>query len=163
MEKKGQIAGVGAFLVLFIGIIVALTLINGGISSNVGNVVNTQTVVNGSITFPTNTTALALSGQAVSNVIAINATDGTVVPASNYTITNYDVSTGTIRATIIADGNTPYAGEPVNISYTFEPLGYAKEGATRAITSLILVFASLAIVGFVLFKIYNDGVFDAFS
>lgn len=165
MNKKGEINGVGGFLIMFIGIIVALTLISGGITKNVANVVNTETVVNASVTLPANTSSLTLSGQAVSSVILINETggDGTVVPASNYTVTNYDVSTGTIRAKLVTNGNTPWQGQKVNISYVYEPLGYAKEASTRAITSLILVFAALGVISFVLWKIYNDGLLSAFE
>ena len=159
MNKKGQMAAVGGFLTLFIGIIVALTLINGGISSNIGTVTNTVNVVNQTNTLSATT---LLSGQAVSDVIVTNASSGAVVPATNYTIVNYDVSTGSLRTYLASTGGS-YVGKSINVSYTYEPLGYATNAGSRAVTSMILVFACLGVISFVVWRIYEDGFFGMFK
>lgn len=162
MNNRGAF-NIGGFILLFIGVIVALVLFQGS-AQNVTTVVNTANVVNESVTFPTNTSALVLQGQAVSNVIVVNATDASkTVPASNYSITNYGLSnTGTLQTTIIAVGPSAYQGKAVNISYVSEPLGYAKEAGSRSITSLIVLLSALAIAGYVIAKVYEDGV-EAFG
>lgn len=160
MNNKGQMAQVGTFLVVFIGVIVALSLLNGGIYENIGKVTLTKSVSNSTVTFPTIDGVLVLEGQAVSDVIVTNATAGATVPASNYTITNYDASTGTLRATLTGLNATTYNNASVNVSYTYEPLGYAKESGTRSIMSIIAIFASLAVVGVIIVKIYSDGLFN---
>ena len=45
MNSKGQIAMVGTLLVTFIAVIVALAMFNGGITTNVGGAVSTQSSV----------------------------------------------------------------------------------------------------------------------
>lgn len=161
MNKKGSAVNIGGIILLFVGIIVALTLFVAS-SQQITNVVDLSVVTNSTITFPTNTTAIALNGQAVSNFVALNATSGTVVPSTNYTITNYAISsTGTLQSTIVGVGANPYAGKSVNVSYTYEPLGYAKESATRTITELIVILSALAIAAWVISRVYEDGV-DAF-
>lgn len=163
MNKKGQMAQVGTILVLFIGIVVALSLLNGGINENIGTVTQTRTVVNSTQTMPTGTTLLVLNGQAISNVVITNSSNvsAPIVPATNYTIVNYDVTTGTLRAGIRnLSGSPGWGGQSVNISYTYEPLGYATDSGTRAVTQLIAIFAALAIVGVIVWKIYENGLFD---
>lgn len=160
MNNKGEVE-IGQIILLFVGIIVALVLFVAA-SQQITTVVDLSVVTNSTITFPTNTTALALNGQAVSNFVALNATSAVVVPSTNYTITNYAISnTGTLQATIIGLGANPHGGKTVNVSYTYEPLGYAKESASRTITELIVILSALAIAAWVISKVYEEGV-DAF-
>lgn len=158
MDKRGEF-NIGGLLLVFIGVIVAIVLFQAS-AQNVTTVINTANVVNASVTFPTNTTALVLQGQAVSNVVIVNATAaGDQVPASNFTITNYGLSnTGTLQATIIAVGPSAFQGKAVNISYVSEPLGYAKESSSRQVVGLIALLSALAIAAFVIAKVYEDGV-----
>jgi len=160
MNNKGEVE-IGSFILLFVGIIVAIVLFIAA-SQQLTTVVDLSVVTNSTITFPTNTTALALNGQAVSNFVALNATSAVLVPTTNYTITNYVISnTGTLQATIIGLGANPHGGKSVNVSYTYEPLGYAKESASRTIAELIVILSALAIAAWVISKVYEDGV-DAF-
>jgi len=157
MNNKAQMAGVGVFIMLFVGVIVALAIFNGGITSNVGSAVNTIDVpITTQVTFPTNSTELVLNGKSVSSVVVINGSQ--TVGSGNYSITNNDISaSGVLQSTIIAVGASPYQGANVNISYTYEPLGYVSDSGSRAIVSLIIIFSALAIAGFVINKIYEDG------
>ena len=155
LNNKGQVASVGAFILLFVGLVVGLSLVAPS-AQNLSNVVNTAVILNQTITFPTNTTAVVLVGQRVTNVAVQNSTSNVDVPATNYTITNYGLSsTGTLQATIIGVTATAYSGQPVNISYTYEPLGYAKEQGSRTVTNLIILFAALAILGFTFYYLFK--------
>ena len=157
MNKIGSIAAVGSLIVLFVGVIVALSLYSGGITSNIGSVTQTRTVsTNTTITFPANGVFLALNGQAISNLVVTNASGGAVVPATNYTITNYDVSTGTLAGGIKGKSGF-YNGQSVNVTYVYEPVGYATDSGSRAMVGLIAVFAALGVVAFVVWKVYEDG------
>jgi len=150
MNNKAQMQKVGVFILVFVGIIVSLALFEGSLTS-IGTATNTNTVTNALITFPnTATSPYVLSGQAVSSVVVTNRTGGEVVSSGNYTIENYDLSaSGTLQATI-SNLTGQYAGTPVNISYVYEPLGYAKDSSSRTMITLIVIFSSLAVAVYVL-------------
>ena len=165
MDRKGQMAMVGTIILLFVGIIVALSLYSGGITENVGTVTNTVTVVNDSYTFPAAGNTIVLKGQSNTNVAVVNASNGVSVASTNYTITNYDISTGSLRSTLTANAGIvgTFNSTAVKISSTYEPIGYAQESSTRSVVQLIAIFAGLAVLGFVIKKIYDDGLMDAFN
>jgi hypothetical protein len=144
MNRKAQLISVGAIIIVFMSIIIGLALLSGSFA-NIGNVINTNTVVNSSQTFPVAGANLTLTGQAASSMTIINRTSGVVVPATNYTINNYNIdTTGSLYSYITGNPGT-YGGNTVNVSYTYEPLGYAKESSNRTIVGLIAIFAALAI------------------
>ena len=158
---------VGAFILMFVGIIVALALFggSGGIAGNVGQVTNLNFATNHQITFPTNTTCATLRGQAVypdttaTSVTVVNATSNATVNAANYTLRNDVVSNGQLIAQLCGTttkDNSGYAGSTVNATYAYEPYGYIGEGGGRTMASLIIIFAALSIAGFVLYKFYED-------
>lgn len=163
MNNKGQAFGMmGAVLVTFILVIVGLALFNGGILGNIGATTNTIYNANETITFPSGT-ALAITGQAVTgDFIATNATDGTTITAANYTTANYQLVNGELTATII-NASSEYAGDSVNLSYTYEPLGYATSSGARALIGLIAIFAALAIAVLALVPTFRSGVMNMFG
>ena len=138
MSEKLQVGGI---LMAAVVIIAALAM-SPTIFQNIGTVTNTVTTTQ-TITFPAGT-ALNLVGQAVSSVSAVNATGGETITSGNWTVSNYVVENGVLVAKI-NNVTTRYAGSSVNITYTYEPLGYAKEGGTRAVVPLIAIFAALAV------------------
>ena len=156
-------AMVGSFIMLFIGIIVSLSLLVPS-AQNVGEVINKKTVVNQSVTFPTNGSTLTLTGQATSGWVIVNASDASKqVSSTNYTVSNYVVSNGVMTSVLtntLSNPHNPYAGKSVNISYTYEPLGYAPESSTRTIVGLIVLLSTLAILGFVIKQLYDEGYLD---
>ena len=159
-NNKGQVAfvGVGAFIMLFVGLIVALNLIVPS-AQNTNDVVNLGVVKNASVTFPNNGSTLVLTGQATSGWVIVNATDASkTVASTNYTVANYVVSNGVLTSVLtnVLAKESPYAGKAVNITYVYEPYGYATDSGTRAVTQLIIVMASLAIVGFVLYYAWKE-------
>jgi len=163
MNRKGEIT-VGTSILLFVGIIVALAIFSA-FPASVAQITQTSNVVNQSVTAPAaGSTSTILSGQAVSNVIVINASSGNVIPASNYTITNYVVSNGVVVNTFTSNtGLLGFQSRAINVSYTMEPFGYATDSGTRAIIPLILVFAALAIAVFVIVPSLRDGIVNFIS
>ena len=164
MNNKASMKATGLILVSFIGIVVCIALLSGGIFQNIGSTTQTSQWVNKTYTFPTPGNSIVLDGQAATNVIVSNRTTQAVVPATNYTITNYEVSTGSMRSILTAKAGI--AGEwnntAVNISYTFEPLGYVRDSGTRSVIPLIAIFAVLGMIAFVIKNAYDNGVFDSF-
>jgi hypothetical protein len=150
-----DISGVGPIIIAAVAIIAALALIPT-IFQAVGNTTLTRTVSNELHTFGPVT---VLQGQAVSNVVVTNTTDGAEVPASNYTIVNYDVNNGVLRSYLVNKSGI-FGGNSVNVSYTYEPLGYAKESGTRAIIPLIAIFAALAVAVLALIPAFRREVMD---
>lgn len=165
MNRKGQMQNVGIFLGLFVGIVVVLSLLSGSIYQNIGTLTNTVTQVNQTITFPTSTGSVVLNGQAVSNVRVINASTGGLIAAGNYTITNYDVSTGSLRATIngVPGQAGTFNGSSANITYTYEPLGYIADSGSRSFTAVLPVFLVLALVAFVVGKMLSQKGIEVFD
>lgn len=150
---------IGGLVVAAVAIIIGLAFLTGSIAGTVGDMTTKSNIpITTQVTFPTNTTALTLTGQAVESVVIIN--DTTTVAAGNYTVSNRVVSNGQLVATIIGVGANPYSGNNVNISYTYEPFGYATDGGTRAILSLVLVFVGLAIAVIALVPALRSGVVD---
>ena len=158
MDKYGSVGQVGLIIALFVGIIFATTLLTGGIYENIGTVTNKVDVANQTLAYAATT---VLRGQAATNLVVTNATSGTVIASGNYSVVNYDVSTGTLRTYITnLTSRVPYPN--INVSYTYEPLGYSTDAGARTMTTLIAVFSVLAVVAFVVYKTYEEGLFDHF-
>lgn len=169
MNKRGmEMGGVGTLVIIAVAIIVAVTLLTGGITSNVATLTTKVNYVNLTYTAPSAAnTAIELQGQAWRNVIVTNATSGTLIPTNNYTITNYQVSsTGSLvtKLTTTTGGQSlGYYGKGINISGEVEPYGYDTTAGGRAIADLIIVFAALAIAIVVLVPVIRNGFLDLFD
>jgi hypothetical protein len=150
MNSKGQYNVVGMMIVAAVTIIVGLVLLQATYPF-IGETTITSSVRNDTISAPTAIGGLIyLRGQAVQgNIFVANATGGETVASTNYTITNYVVKDGALTVVYNASGTgTKYVGSTVrlNVTYTYEPFGYAQDGATRSIIPLIAVFGALALV-----------------
>lgn len=159
MNNKAEVdmKPIGLMITVFVALIVGMVIFQES-----GKVLSTVTQTNafdGTATLPANAGVLVLQGQSVSSVVIINATGGETINSGNYTITNNDVSTGTLRA-ILTMGNTKYVSKPVNITYNFEPVGYVNDSGTRAIFGVILVMAALAIAVVSMSPVMRNKVLD---
>jgi hypothetical protein len=150
----------GTIILLAVGIIVAIAFMTGSIFPTIGDMTNKVNVpITTQVTFPTNTTAITLTGQAVESVVFINGT--TTISAGNYTVTNRVVSNGALVSQVIANGPTAFQGQAnVNVSYTYEPFGYQASSGNRAAINMIAIFASLALAVFALSKVMEGGLSD---
>ena len=160
MDNKGELQ-FGPIIMIFVGVIVALVLFQAA-AQNVGTVTNTETYVNQSVSIPAAlNTAVALNGQSATSVVVLNSTSNATINSANYTVTNYVVNNGQLEAQLkwVVSG---YNGSTVKVSYVSEPDTYARDSSTRTIVGLIVILSALALAGWVIAKVYEDGV-DAFK
>lgn len=166
MNRKGlENLSVGVLIMMFIAVVVVVALITGGISSSIGAVTQTVTISNQTYAAPATAGAsIDIPYQALKGTIIVtNATSGTIVPASNYTITNYVVSNGQLvtRLTSTAGNTVGWLGKNINISSSVvEPFGYDTSAGGRSMTDMILIFSALALAVFVLSYVLRNGIID---
>jgi len=142
MNKKGL--ELGGMLMIFLGIVLGLVFIVA-IADNQAPLTNTASIVNTTVTFPANGSTLTLLGQAlVGSVTAVNATDGEAVPASNFSTANLVQSNGEYRL-VLTNLDSTWNAESVNLSYTYEPVGYNTNSSNRTIWGIVLIFFALAV------------------
>jgi len=163
MNNKGQLT-VGTFIVMAVAVIVALTLLTGGISSSVGAVTQKVQITNLSVTTAAAGSYVDLPYQAISNVLITNRSSGATIPATNYTITNYVVSNGQLVTRLTSlGGSDAFQGKAVNFTGLAEPFGYDTSAGGRTMSSLIIVLAALALVVVILGAIMKEKLLDVFN
>lgn len=166
MNKRGiEGIGVGSLIMVFIAVVVAVSLLTGGITKGVGTLTTKDTVVDQAFTFPNSsaaTTYITLNGQAASSVVIRNATGALAIPSSNYSVTNYIVDNGALVTRLTAVDPT-YAGYSVKVNYTSEPFGYDTNAGGRAVSSLIILLSALALAIVVLVPVIRNGLIDFFD
>lgn len=149
LNKKGE-TSIGLFVVAFMGIIVALAIF-GPIASTTGDMTNTRTTTNLTVT-----TASAANGtitlpgrETITTVTIINASDGTDW-TGNFTIVTRN-SGGALaillKTTDLAVTNE-VNGESANVTYDYKPQGYSDSSGARSIISIVLIFAAITIMAF---------------
>ena len=121
-------------------------------AQNIGDMTNTITLDNETIgTVATNTSTVYLTNyRAVSDAVLYNITDDAIVPSTNYTLTNNVVYNDALATRIVfnlADVED-LTGYSFNISGTAQPLSYASDSASRSMASLIVILASIGILGY---------------
>lgn len=168
-NKKGQ-AMVGLMVVLFLGVIVVLALLPQ-IATNVSVVkekqVATDEVVsvatakltgsndfNGSIDLgpvafnPTTVGAWQAANCPLTSIAVTNASGTALTVTTDYTL---DTTTGNLR--IVNNSDTVAAFATSNnslIDYTYCAEGYGTSAGSRSMASIIIVFAALGLLGFVI-------------
>lgn len=158
MNNKGQFGAVGVLIIIAIGVIVAITLLLGGVTSNVATMTKTVNVVNQTIDCPNASATpnyVTLRGQAARGVLVSDADDGSLFNQGNWTVRNYVVNNGALESRLVAvDG--AYNGFNCHVNYVSEPFGYDTNGGGRAITDLIIIFCAIAIAVFALAPILKN-------
>ncbi len=137
-----------AIFIVFIGAIIAATLIVT-IANQTNLETTTFTETNFTVAVPQNGTATDLTGRTLisGDIINSSLTAGIV----NVTLrTALSSTTGLSTVQIYNNASSTEALQNVNVTYTYEPNGYVSDSGGRAITRLIVLFAALAIVVFVL-------------
>ena len=164
MNNKGQVT-VGAIIMSFVVIIAALAILSGGVFSSLGGITTTGSLSNATYTAPSAAgNSINIPYQALKGTITVtNATSGTTIPATNYTVTNYVVSNGVLVSTITANaGNSlGWHGKNINVSATIvEPYGYDTNSGNRAIIGLVAIFSVLAVAVVALSPVLQEKFFD---
>ncbi len=150
-----------AILIVFIGLIVTAVLIST-IADTTFTQTNTLSVENVTATVAAVNATTDLKGRTLlstgtQDVYNQSGASITVIP--NLTlITGISTTTGLQSVQLFTHDNaTDLVGLSVNVTYSFEPDGYANNSGTRSITALILIFAALAMVVFILIPFIKDG------
>lgn len=144
MNRKGEgMNTLGLLLVGVISVIVGLVIL-GAAADTVYSVQNTVTLVNKTVTLGAANVGVQITGfQALSGITVSNSTGQYVVPASNYTITNFG-SNGVV--TIAPTTGSLYVNKAVNVSSTTaEVVGYDENAGGRTMAGLIILFGALSI------------------
>lgn len=130
------------------------------IGPNIGAMTRTSSSANVTITMPADgaTSELTMCGQRSTAIAIINRTTGSVVPTTNYTVTQ-SIGTDGYLAAKLTTTSSKYAGVAVNVSCDYEPKGYISEGGSRAMVGLIAIAMALLILVAAIPNIRN-GVLD---
>ena len=164
MNNKAQTAGV--LIMVFIALIVGLSLLAGpsGIAGEAARMTTLMEARNTTATLPASLTGrVDLIGQKATNMIVTNATSGVKLLADNYTIyNNILLADGTLGSRIGNGGGVSvWNNTIVNLTYTYEPLGYAADTTVRTIIRLIVIFASLVLVAVAISPVLRGTLMDA--
>jgi len=157
-NNKGQ-AMVGTLIVAAIGVIVALVLLSGGISKGVGQLTSTSEVLNQSITMAAASGFTDIAGcqNYAGTPVVKNDTYGMVITTGNYTFTTRVSPTDSLKTlTVYTPAGSDYASKTLNATYTCIPDGYAEDGASRSMVTLVILLSALAILAFVLFYVAKN-------
>lgn len=156
-KKKGQtVGGIGTVILMFVLIVVGIALVTPVFQTQ-GTMTDSITLTNATYTSPANGATIDLIGQSLlSTPVVHNATDGAIVPATNYTIAEgVSTSTGVKTIQLTVDDAT-WASKSVNVSYVYGADGYIDSAGGRAIADNIGLFAVLALVAGVLFYFVRE-------
>lgn len=141
---------------IFVGLILVTTIIVP-ISDQVFAQSNTITVTNATVTALAINVSLDVQGRTlltVSNVSeAINVSN---VSNGMFLQTGISTTTGLESVQLfLNDTAADFVGVEINLSYTAEPDGYARDAGTRSITILITLFAALAALIYVIVVLFG--------
>lgn len=154
MNKRGQL-NVGGYILLIIGIIVCTVLLIG-IAQQKGQITDTWTYANVSIGTLTNGTPTYVTAcrALVGNVRIFNATGDVQIPATNYTLTNNVIYNGMwavkIDPAVLITATGAFNKGLATIDGTCEPITYSEDSSAKTILELIILFAAIALLVWVL-------------
>ena len=167
MNKKGEREGInmGLLLLIFISVIAALA-IYPAIVDNINSA--TVTITTRNQTFTTAGTAnvsVGITGQELITLLNVRNRSGNVPvdttgADANITLTECIDPATSQKSVCLTGVNADWVGVPVNISYTYGPDGYIDSSGGRALATLVLIFAALAIAIVALEPSMRSGVLD---
>jgi len=131
-------------MMIFIGAIISIVLL-GSIADQVAAQTTNLQITNSTVAAPAVNATTALTGRDLLSTIEVyNATDASDA-ATGVTLTE-GLGTNGAKTVLIttADTGAAYAGENVNVSYTYRPDGHVGNSSNVSITLLITLFAALA-------------------
>lgn len=152
-NKRGQL-NVGGYIILVIGIIVSTVLLIG-MAQQKGQMTDLVTYANVSVGTLTNGTPTYITAcRALRDPVLWNATGNVLIPATNYTLTDNVLYNG-MWAVRIDPAVTITAGVAFNkglatIDGTCEPITYSENSSANTILDLVILFAAIALLVWVL-------------
>ena len=146
MEDKIQTLIIVAVCIIFGTILIT------AVANQIAPMTTTYKIGNATYTAGDVNASLTIAGQAYEGTpIITNASSGAKLAANKYTITNTVLADNTAGISLkITDLGTAYAGQPVNVTYIQEPIGYSN-GSTQTVILLILIFMALGIIGIAIY------------
>ncbi len=143
---------VKVFFGIFIGVILAVVLLSSA-ADTVFLSTNNFNQSNATITTPAISVVTAIEGrELVGTATVLNGSF--VVPSSNVTVSDQNLN-GTQTVTVLVE-NASFANVPLNFSYVFVPDGNVP-GVGGTVLRLVLIFGSLGVLIFVVFKVVKEG------
>ena len=147
MNKTGSI---GALIVFFIGVIVALAILPAIADGQ--STMTSQVTGNETITTPANGSWIDLVGQELFGTpVVYNQSSGTLITGTNYTIEEGISSVDGKKTVRYKSGTDEYSNVGVNVTYTYGAEGYVDDRGGRSIAGLIVLFAAIGLMGFAIF------------
>jgi len=141
MNRKGQLE-IGNLILIAIVAIVGLILLTGS-AQNMHNFRNTVTLSNTTLVSTNGTRSLP--GQAQTSVVIYNGSGNVLIGSGNYSVSNYNVTDGSLTSSITIAAGALYQGESWNLSSVYEPDGYSTSSAARSMGQIILIFFGFGI------------------
>ena len=145
MDRKGQVS-VGMVVILGIAAIVGLILFQAAAQETGKSLPGLVTANNVTYTFPAAGSKLIITGQElVGTILVMNSTDGSVVPATNYTVAEEVRTTDGYKGIVVTAKAGYYNSKSVNISYQYYPDGYIDDSGGRGVMGIVVVLAAIAV------------------
>ncbi len=148
-----------AIFMIFIGVIITITLL-AVIADSTFGVTNIITKTNITVTAAAVNVTLDIPGRELISTIEIynsSNTTQTLIGQGGSLQTGVG-SDGLLSVQLLLnDSAASFAGEDLNLSYTANPNGYISDGGGRSVTNLIIVFAALAILIFIIVVLIKFG------
>jgi len=159
MDKKGEVNNLGYFVMVLVGVIVAIALFSGTFDS-VGKMTNIYSITNETITTAAVNSSTTLTGRSNTTAITVvNASDGTDW-SENFTVTTTN-SAGALAILLTTSQDAGEVGQNLtsaNVSYSYKPDGYNDDTASRSMVTLILILSALGIA-LIAFPNMKEGIF----
>lgn len=150
-----------AIFVVFIGAIIAIVFL-ASIGDSIFTQTNTASQDNLTVTVAAINVSLAVEGRDL--ITAIEVSNFTAINLEELGLNLTDGLVNGIKTVILRANDTAsiFVGKEVNLTYTYNPDGYISSAGGRTISLLIIIFASLAILIFVLVVFIKNGTLGEF-
>ena len=147
MNKKAQMVGVGAIIVVAITLIVGAIMFQA-IAQESGKATTLGRYTNFTTTLAAVGESIYLTDiRAISDIVIENCSDvGAVFAATNYTVTNNFVHDGALTVRITTATGSGFNLTAVNISGVTQPTTYIPDSGARSMVPLIAIFFAIALM-----------------
>jgi len=154
VRKNGVMTIVGLFVIVLVAVVLMQATSDQTVNATTLRTYNT-TAGDAAITVEPLGSLINLEGKAVTNFVAINASNGAVsggdlaISTGNFTLKDRQNINGELTATLNASGAIAApknVSGPWNVTFTYQPLGFVTESSGRSIVSLLLIMMALGLL-----------------
>ena len=161
-HRKGEMNGVGIFVLMFVVIIVGIALFTV-IAQEVGDSTTTEAITNYNVTVTGAGTNYTITDYKYigGTVTIMNATNLGLLNSGNYTISNNQIVDGSLVSILRVDDDVTFTSGIWSINATScQRPDYIDSSASRSIAGLIVIFFALAVGVVALSPTMRSGVLD---